>query len=279
VLLSVLVGACESTGVDRPKPIEHTIGDWAEPLGEAGYGGLPLKVRDRHTKLVFMLVPPGLVVVASDESDESDSWRRGVWITARVTRPFYIAQREVSQSAWVKVMGTNPSTVRRGDDLPVESFDEKEVSRFLQRTGFRLPAEAEWLLAASGADRPGAQVPIDDYAWSLENLEAYWKEQGRPTESGSFEGPAPCGLLKPNSLGLYDTLGNVAEMCADWHKKLDPIWGLQADPTGPAESTLNGRVIRGGRYSDSGRSISLRWRSGQYDVGPDEIGLRPVRDP
>ena len=252
---------------------------WAEAVSQRNIGGLPVRVTDRKTGVVFVLIQPGRVKVDSSESDETDSADRGAWFVAEVTRPYYIAEREISQRVWVTTMGSNPASVRVGELLPVEGISDEDLGVFLKRTKFRLPTEAEWLLAASGGSAPMAQVPLPEYGWYDFTAEEYWESRGKPSESGSFSGPVPCALLSPHSAGLYATLGNVAEICSDWHERMTTFRGVRYNPTGPPGPTSGGRVIRGGRYSDPHYEISLRWRAAKHDVGPDEVGIRPARNP
>ena len=68
------------------------------------------------------------------------------------------------------------------------------------------------------------------------------------------EGTAPVGSYFPNAWGLYDTHGNVWELCLDW--QTDRLGSeAQIDPKGP--STGVNRVFRGGSwYYQASRSRS-----------------------
>ena len=75
----------------------------------------------------------------------------------------------------------------------------------LQRTGYRLPTEAEWEYAC----RAGA-VTSRYYGNSIDLIDAYaWYQ------ANSNEHAWPCGSLLPNDLGLFDMLGNAIEWCHD----------------------------------------------------------------
>jgi serine/threonine protein kinase/formylglycine-generating enzyme required for sulfatase activity len=73
----------------------------------------------------------------------------------------------------------------------------------LERTGYRLPTEAEWEYACrSGATTLWphglSEARLFDYAWTL-------RDSGRVMH--------PSGLKRPNEMGLFDALGNAAEWC------------------------------------------------------------------
>ena len=75
----------------------------------------------------------------------------------------------------------------------------------LKRTGYRLPAEAEWEYAC----RAGT-ITSRYHGPSVRLLKAY----ARYAANGG-EHAWPGGSLLPNDLGLFDMLGNVFEWCQD----------------------------------------------------------------
>ena len=79
---------------------------------------------------------------------------------------------------------------------------------------------------------------------------------------GARKSTESVGSLKPNSLGLYDTRGNVMEFTLDWH-----------DPS------QTYRVLRGGAY-DTWFEVNLRTVFRHYakspDAAQDDFGFRCV---
>ena len=127
---------------------------------------------------------------------------------------------------------------------PVIDVTQYAASMFCKwlsaKTGrfYRLPTEAEWEYAC----RAGTTAPysfdsnlIDEYAWYADNSQ------------GTFH---PSGLKKPNSFGLYDMHGNVAEWVLDHY---DPKGYDAASDSGHfflRKESLYPRVFRGGSWRD-----------------------------
>jgi formylglycine-generating enzyme required for sulfatase activity len=130
------------------------------------------------------------------------------------------------------------------EDLPEEEMCYPPVEQirpgmvpyenYLDRTGYRLPTEAEWTEACRSGTRTrryfGQSSALSPwYAWSQE------------TAGGKLH---PVGLLLPNELGLFDMMGNAIEWCQDG------LPGDLGDPiaAGPVSSDHR-RVLKGGWIS------------------------------
>ena len=166
---------------------------------------------------------------------------------------FWMAQTEVTQKQYYKVMGNNPSKYQsdqlgyRSENNPVENVNWHEAKRFCEKLGYRLPTEAEWEYAV----RAGT---TGDYYGSLNRIAWYQKNSNNQTH--------PVAKKSPNSFGLYDMSGNVSEWVNDWYGEDYYKVSPKNNPQGPRNG--HSRVLRGGSFNflsyffrSSFRSLSL----------------------
>jgi formylglycine-generating enzyme len=147
-----------------------------------------------------------------------------------VTRGFWIGQTPVTQAAFERVSGLNPSGFI-GPKLPVENVSWHEAQEYCQAVDLRLPTEAEWEYAARAGNTSARHGPIDAVAWYKDNSGSRAHEVGQK---------------QPNGYGLYDMLGNVWEWTADWYDERYYGSSPATDPRGPLSG--ESRTLRGGSW-------------------------------
>jgi formylglycine-generating enzyme required for sulfatase activity len=192
----------------------------------------------------------------------------------RITRPFSIAEKEVTLEQYQRVMGRYPvgSNLNPVHDtrIPVTRVSWEDATEFCRKLSqsehrtYRLPTEAEWeyaCRAGTPTEWAGDNNP-DAMAWHRGN---------------SRDLPHVTGTAGWNHWGLYDMHGNVAEWCLDNYvanypqTTNDPVVLLE-DPRAP-------RVIRGGSFCTWPAFV----RSAARDfLSPDtrrlDVGFRVVLD-
>ena len=171
---------------------------------------------------------------------------------------------------------------------PVNCIDWGSARGFCAWRGARLPTEAEWELAARGAD--GRRYPWGNELPSAVTVNAcgpecvagmrsagvsrpaYGAEDGHP-------GTAPVGSfpLGASPAGVQDMAGNVWEWTADWFAPYGPSG--QTNPSGAPTGTS--RAYRGGAWATSDPA-GLRVTNRQ-GMAPDErtatVGFRCAASP
>jgi formylglycine-generating enzyme required for sulfatase activity len=182
-----------------------------EPIGSSLDSELAVPIEIRHvaTGIEMRLVRPGEYMRGAPIDDTEASVVERPQHRVRLTRPFYLGVRELTQGQWKRVMGEEPvgdEAVRDGDDFPLHGARIGRVNAFLERTGLRLPTDAEWEYACRAGDVHPRYGSVHEIAWCNDLGWEVW--DFRATIH-------PVGLKLPNAWGFHDMLGNVREYCSD----------------------------------------------------------------
>lgn len=155
-------------------------------------------------------------------------------------------------------------------------------ARYIQR--YRLPTEAEWEYAARGKNQSEFPWENEDVANGNGCFYANFKpDRGNYTKDGNLI-TSKVSSYSPNSHGLYDMAGNVAEWTStiyteagvDAMNDLNPQLKYNAALEDPYK--LKKKSVRGGSWKDPESYIRSAWRTWEYQNQPRSyIGFRCVR--
>lgn len=149
---------------------------------------------------------------------------------------------------------------------------------------FRLPTEAEWEYAARGKTR-------NEFPWVKEAagygtgavMANFMPDRGDYTKDGNVI-TSRVGIYRPNTMGLYDMAGNVAEWTSTHYtaagveamNNINPELQYSAAENDPYN--MKRKSVRGGSWKDPESHIRSAWRSYEYQNRPRcYIGFRCVR--
>lgn len=219
-------------------------------------------------RMLMVPIPPGTVMMGSEDGDPDEKPIHQVELTS----PFWISAHEVrivSILTWLNSPGVivekdwiylemdsteppikwngeayvlNPqSRYGQSENQPMVYISHKGARAFCDWLTnhakndyqYRLPTEAEWEYAARAGST--TRYPLRDV---LDQFATNCSHGPDITED--------CGRYCPNAWGLYDTVGNASEWCADWYDENYYSSSPERNPKGPPEGTEV--VVRSGNW-------------------------------
>ncbi len=226
----------------------------------------------KGAKLAFKLIPPGLYGMGT-RVDEVGRSSEEYLHRVEISRPFYMAENELTLRDWMAITGEKDS----GEgDYPVWNISYTEVkSKLLPAikaalpAGWevRLPTEAEWEWAA----RAGTNTPYYNGSSKDDLLKIGYTGAELLTSAKKVK------ELEPNAWGLYDMIGNLAEWCEDMYVRDGYLSAdnIQIDPI--VSSGGKHYVVRGGAWSNLPEHCRVGYRSyANKDSQYNFLGIRLV---
>jgi formylglycine-generating enzyme required for sulfatase activity len=178
----------------------------------------------------------------------------------QIARPYFLSVTEVTREQYRTLMGLAPDGSKQYALLPVDNVSWTDAVEFCKNlskhegTSYRLPTEVEWEYACRAGSESvyGRTGNLDDVAW-------YSSNSGMKLHAVATKAP--------NTWGIYDMQGNVAEWCEDIFL--------------PVVSSLpQWRVVRGGSAMDGPNNCRTIDRKGvDPRYGWPGLGFRVALDP
>ena len=265
-ILSISLSAVAMAEAADPKPEKGTA---AAKTAATGKPGVVKPVIDPVTGMELILVKGGCFQMGDVFRDGNPDQKP---VHEVCLSDYYIGKYEVTQAQWQKVIGSNPASRKEcGADCPIENLSWNMIQEFIAKLNskssiaFRLPTEAEWEYAARSGGKKEKwagtddEKKVSDFAWH--------DSEGKINKVGQ---------MKPNSLGIHDMSGNIAEWCQDIYDAAYYGVSPKDNPVGPAEGGK--RVVRGGFFGIDPKESTTTFRYGDDPaVWDGEYGFRLVR--
>lgn len=155
---------------------------------------------------------------------------------------------------------------------PEQAFEEGMtlLPDYLQRTGYRLPSEAEWEYACRMGTTTAryfgeTETLLGEYAWYVKTSGEKWM--------------LPVGTLRPNGAGLFDMQGNVVEWCQDSVISYGTDRAMMSDIEQTGKLSDSGSyVLRGGSFIVFAAKVRAAFRNTiRPYIRNNTYGLRVAR--
>ncbi|MCX6346202.1 MAG: SUMF1/EgtB/PvdO family nonheme iron enzyme [Armatimonadetes bacterium] len=219
----------------------------------------------------MLRIEKGTVTMGSPAA-EAGRWDDEKQHTVTISRPFYMAETEITQEQYIPVIiptykpffinaaayGLSLPEVDRGGPFNTVSRNILDSAKHPME-GVIWGKAVEFCNKITEREKNAGRLP-DGYIYRLPT-EAEWEYACRAGSTALFNVEGAINTFsvagpnlentklvkegrKPNAWGLYDMHGNVYEWCMDWYSSYDDSQTL--DPTGPANGEK--KVARGGCY-------------------------------
>ena len=114
--------------------------------------------------LRYVWIEPGKFVMGcTDSPGDCFNWELSPHLV-EIKQGFWIAETEVTQQAYQRVTGKNPS-LYRGLRLPVDQVGWDDAKRYCEQVGMKLPSEAQCEFVGRGGKYESRYGPIQEIAW------------------------------------------------------------------------------------------------------------------
>jgi formylglycine-generating enzyme required for sulfatase activity len=137
--------------------------------------------------LTYVRIAPGTFTMGCSPGDSECDQNEKPPHEVTISKAFWIGQTEVTQGAYQRVIGSNPSPFHYGPKFPVAAVSWEDADAYCHTTGGRLPTEAEWEYSARGGDPRGRYGDVAVVAWYDRIRPKQKKSSGeRPTRGVSM---------------------------------------------------------------------------------------------
>jgi serine/threonine protein kinase/formylglycine-generating enzyme required for sulfatase activity len=284
-----------------------SVGTSDASIGDAISGHRDWFINSQLQSFVVARGPVDVLMGSPDDEPRRQSWE--TITTCRIERSFAIAMKEVTAEQYQRFLpdGGQVSNPAFGPQLPArfvkyldairycrwlseqEGIAEEEMcyppleeikdgmipyANYLSRTGYRLPSEAE--LEYSIRAGASTQFGFGDFKKLLPKYAWYFRN--------SNNRPSMVGVLKPNDLGLFDSLGNVFEWGQEYSKhnfvddKFRNRRKVDVEDLTPIVAANRTRIVKGGAFQEHEDSLRCAFRESLPVIGKTyNTGIRLAR--
>ena len=261
----------------------------------------------------MLLVKPAIFKMGSKKSEAGRSSNEREH-SVQLNYAYYLSEKEISNKQYRQFdkrhnSGSSANETLNSDAQPVVNVSWQNAARFANwlskkesleayyeeengklipvdadgtNKGYRLPFEAEWVLAARGKSRKkypwnGTYPPLSVSGNFADESASMHIANTIIAYNDKYSVSAPIGSYAKNETGFYDLGGNVSEWCQDFYSPSSGISGNKTllNPGGPKKGTH--RVVRDASWRDASiKELRLSYRS-YSKKKTNDIGFRIAR--